>query len=326
MTINRRHFLRSSAYSLGTLGLAQFGLKQAFAADAATTIRMQAPWINDAEFIGYAIAKQLGLYKKQGITNEYLSGGPDVIIIASLLSNKCDVALGTPFDAAMAVSKQGAKLKIIGSQYQINPLGLISLSDNPVHSPQDLEGKVLATANQNRLLVTGIMKANNLKNVRIIPYHNDPSILTSGSADCLMDFITTAPYTIEQQGHTVVKATLTDLGMPIFNDCFIVQEDVLASKRDALIKWMRASREGWVENAKDLKKYPQLLKDTWLAGTGLPIEMNIYQNINQQPLISSPNGVFSMSDEDIASNLKTLSLMGANADEALFDTSLLKEI
>lgn len=326
MNTHRRNFFRTTGAALGAIGLGQMGMTSAFAQSNLPLISMQAPWINNAEFIGYAIAEKLGFYQQQGVANKYLSGGPDVIIEAALLSKKCDIALGTPFGSAMSVLNQGAKLKIIGTQYQINPLGIISLSDKPIHTAKDLEGKVLATANQNRLLVNGIMKANKLKNVRIIPYHNDPSVLTSGTADCLMDFITTAPYILEQQGKKITKATLTDLGMPIFNDCFIVQEDVLKAKRANIVKWLKASKQGWEENGKDLKKYPTLLADTWLAGTGIPLEMNIYQNSNQIDLLTSKNGYFSMSEQDIEANLRTLSLMGAKIDKSLFDTSLLAEI
>ena len=80
-----------------------------------------------------------------------LPGGPDVIPESSLLSNKSDLALTTPDTTAKAVVDHGADFKIIGTQYQKNPIGVVSLASNPVNEPKDLVGNTAASA-QARLL------------------------------------------------------------------------------------------------------------------------------------------------------------------------------
>lgn len=76
MRMNRRTFLHSAAATAAGLALPA-GL--AGRAKAATSITMQAAWINDAEFLGYFVAMDEGLYAKEGLELTYLSGGPDVI-------------------------------------------------------------------------------------------------------------------------------------------------------------------------------------------------------------------------------------------------------
>lgn len=51
-------------------------------------LTMQAAWINDAEFSGYFVAIENGYYRDEGINLKYLSGGPEVIPEASLLSGR----------------------------------------------------------------------------------------------------------------------------------------------------------------------------------------------------------------------------------------------
>ncbi len=84
MRMNRRTFLRSSAVAAAGLALPSAFAGRARAAGTALTL--QAAWINDAEFLGYFVAIDEGLYTKEGIELTYLSGGPDVIPESSLLT------------------------------------------------------------------------------------------------------------------------------------------------------------------------------------------------------------------------------------------------
>jgi hypothetical protein len=93
-----------------------------------------------------------------------------------------------------------------------------------------------------------------------------------------------------------------------------------------LVRWLRASRQGWVENFKDPAKYPALFKDSWFSGTGRSTANDVYTNTHDQPLIDTPQGIFSMSEEGIAANIKYLKSIGVQAERSMFDTSLLEKI
>ena len=67
-------------------------------------------------------------------------------------------------------------------------------------------------------------------------------------------------------------------------------------------------------------------ENTWFKGTGRSIENEIYFNTAQKPLIESPNGIFSMSEESIAANLEALSKVGIKGTREMFDTTLLAEL
>lgn len=89
-------------------------------ARAATPFDFQASWVNDAEFTGYFVALDQGLYAAEGLDLQYYSGGPDVIPESLLLAGKADLTLTTPDTTIKAVVEQGAPFKIIGAQYQKN--------------------------------------------------------------------------------------------------------------------------------------------------------------------------------------------------------------
>lgn len=321
LAFDRRRFL-SLAAAGATLPLT---LRKGF---AQTPLTMQAAWINDAEFAGYFAALDNGYYTEEGLELEYLSGGPDVIPESSIIAGKADLSLTTPDTTIKAIVDQGAPFKIIGAQYQKNPIGIVSLAKNPVNSPEDLVGKTLAVPPVNVISVEAILKLNGIDkaSVNIVPYAYDPTPLVNGEIDASLDFTTNVPYTISQLGEEATSFLLYDFGYTIFNDTVVVTEETLASKRAELVSWLRASRKGWEENFKDTEAYPPKFADTWFAGTGRSVENEIYFNGAQKPLMEAAGGIFSMSEEAIEGNISALGEVGITATREMFDTSLLEEI
>ena len=322
LAIDRRKFLKLSAAASAAVTLG------GRAASAATPLTMQAAWINDAEFAGYFAAIDKGYYSAEGLDLTYLPGGPDVIPESTIIAGKADLALTTPDTTVKAIAEQGAKFKIIGAQYQKNPIGLVSLASKPIKTPQDLVGKTLAVPPVNVISVEAMLKLNNIDRaqVNIVPYAYDPTPLIKGEIDASLDFTTNVPFTIKQAGPEAVSFLLYDFGFTIFNDTVVVTEDTLNAKRKELVSWLRASRKGWDENFVDPAAFPPMWADTWFKGTGRTVENEIYFNTAQKPLMVTEGGIFAMSEEAIEKNIKALSEVGIKATRDMFDTTLLAEI
>lgn len=295
---------------------------------ALTGLDMQSAWVNDAEFSGYFVAMAKGWYEEEGIDLTYLPGGPDVIPESSLLSGKAPLALTLPDTTIKAIVDDGAPFVIIGTQYQKNPLGVVSLAKNPINEPKDLVGRTLAVAPVATISVEAMLRASGVDRdeVRIVPYQYDPTPLLAGEIDASVDFTTNVPYTIEQSGEEAVSFLMYDFGYTIYNDTVVVTRDFLASDREACVGWLRASRRGWEENLADPDVYPPTFADTWFKGNGRTIENEIFFNNAQKPLIEAPGGIFSMSEEGIEANLKALADVGIKGTREMFDTSLLEEL
>ena len=321
MRMDRRGFI-GTATAAAALGA--FGRRAA----AATPLTMQAAWVNDAEFAGYFLAIDEGYYTAEGLDLTYLSGGPDVIPESSLLSAKADLALTTPDTTIKAIVEQGAPFKIIGAQYQKNPIGVVSLAKNPINEPKDLVGKTLAVPPVNVISVEAMLKLSGIdrSQVNIVPYAYDPTPLIKGEIDASIDFTTNVPFTIEQAGEKAHSFLLYDHGFTIYNDTVVVTEETLKAKRKELVAWLRASRKGWIENLADPALWPPKWENTWFKGTGRSIANEIYFNTAQKPLIETPAGIFALTEDGIAKNIAALAEIGINATPAMFDTTLLAEI
>ena len=318
--ISRRPMLGllAGAVAAGPLGRAR----------AATPFTFQASWVNDAEFMGYFIAQDQGWYAAEGLELTYLPGGPDVIPESALLSERADLTLTTPDTTIKAIVDQGAKFKIIAAQYQKNPIGVVSLAENPVGTPEDLVGKVLAVPPVNVISVEAMLKINGIdkRSLRIVPYAYDPTPLIKGEIDASIDFTTNVPYTIEQAGKRAISFLLYDEGFTIYNDTVVVTEETLKTRRKELVAFLRASRRGWEENLKDPSAWPPKFAESWFKGTGRTIENEVYFNKAQKPLIEHPQGVFTMTEADIAKNIEALAQVGVKATRDMFDTTVLAEL
>lgn len=323
-------FSRRRFGQLALAGAAGTALSAAFTrrAWAATPLTMQAAWINDAEFIGYFAAIEDGLYAAEGLDLTYLSGGPDVIPESSLLSGTAQVSLTAIETTVPAITNQGAKFKIIGAQYQKNPIGVVSLASSNINEPKDLIGKTLACPPVNLVSVQAMLKLNDVPEdqVRIVPYEYDPTPLIEGNIDASIDFTTNTPFTIKQAGKEASSFLLYDFGFTTFADTVVVTEETLAANRGDLVKWLRASRKGWDAVLADPEGYPTKYADSWFAGTGRTIENEIYFSAAQKPIIEHPEGVFALTEEAIAQNIEALGQVGITATRDMFDTTLLEEI
>jgi ABC-type nitrate/sulfonate/bicarbonate transport system substrate-binding protein len=322
--MRRRSFIRLVG---GGLGLTFAGPRWSpVNAAGLRSLSFQASWSNDAEFAGYFLAIDRGYYQQSGIDLNYFSGGPDLIPEASLVSGRADIALTVPETTAKAVASQGAKFKIIGTQYQKSPLGIVSLAKTQIRAPQDLKGKTLAVAPVNTLAVRAFLRLNQISNVRVVPYQYDPTSLLKGEIDASVDFVTNVPYTIKLSGAEPSSFLLYDFGFTVFNDTVVVTEEGLKSKRQDFVDWLRASRRGWEDNFAAAESVPKEFKGTWFKGTGRTIENEVFYNEAQKPLIVSPSGIFSMNDEDIEKNVRALTEIGLKVGRDLFDSSLLAEV
>jgi hypothetical protein len=188
-----------------------------------------------------------------------------------------------------------------------------------------LEGKVLAVPPVNMPGVLGMLKINGIakSSVRIVPYQFDPTPLIKGEIDASVDFVTDVPYTIGRAGKQAVSFLLYDNGVTLYGDTVVVAEEFLDANRALLVRWLRASRAGWVENFKDPAKYPTQFAHSWFSGTGRATENDVFTNTADKPLIDAPGGIFSMTEAGISANVGYLKSVGIAADRSMFDASLL---
>ncbi len=180
----------------------------------------------------------------------------------------------------------------------------------------------------NVISVASLLELNGVdpNDVQIVPYAYDPTPLITGQIDASVDFTTNVPFSIQQAGKEAYSFLLYDYGLTIYNDTVVVTDATLARRRSELVAFLRASRKGWNENFRYPDAWILKLGDSWLRDNDRSFENELFFDLAQQPLIEHPDGVFSMTEDDIAKNIEALARIGIRAPREVFDTSLLAEI
>jgi hypothetical protein len=255
---------------------------------------------------------------------EYYSGGPQVIPETAILSGKADLALATPETIARYILRDKVDLRIIGAQYQKNPIGIVSLAKSGIRTPADLRGKRLAVPPVNQPTAEALLKLNNIdiKDVELVPYTYDPRILINGTADASTDFVTNVPYVIKKLGGEPASFLMYDFGLTLYNDIVVVRGETLNTKFEELVLWMMGSMQGWQEAFKgdDFERIPRKFENTRFKDNGRTIDNEIEFNRNQAPLMKGEKGLFEMTVKGIQDNINALKVLNFGIPNDVFDT------
>ncbi|MDX6228320.1 MAG: hypothetical protein QOI76_1710 [Frankiales bacterium] len=306
----------------------------AAAAKAFGTIDYRLAWIKNVEFAGTYIADTKGYYKAEGFSKvNLIAGGPTAPPIETdVVTKKAFVGLSAP-DLVAAAVKAGAKLKIIGAQYQKNPFAIMSMTKTAIKTPQDMIGKKIGVQAANESVWNAFLKANKIDPSKItkVPVQFDPLPLTTGSVDGWFSFITNEPNDLRGKGFDVTTFLLADHNYPLVSECYVVLTDNISAQADKIKAMFRAEIKGWKDSTADPAEGATLAANVYGKGLGLKAAEQTLESKDQNALINSAdtkkNGIFTITPALIAQNIATLKFAGFNLTaEQLFDTSLIDAV
>jgi len=133
--------MKSLMKTTAVVALAAFGFSaSAMAADNKVTVQLK--WVAQAQFAGYFVAKDKGLYKAAGLDVTVKPGGPDIAPEQVIAAGGADVIVDW-MPAALAARDKGEPLVNIAQIFQKSGLELTCRKDSGVKTPADFKGKTL---------------------------------------------------------------------------------------------------------------------------------------------------------------------------------------
>ena len=324
--IHRRHFL---ATGIAALGASAFGFT-ARPALAQSPVSFQLSWLHSTQFAGSYIALDRGWWQEAGLDVTLLPGGPNAPVEPPVVSGSALVGISAADYTAAAV-EQGAPFKIIGVAMQNNPFAIASLSENPVNTPADLEGKRIGMALANTPVLQALCTLNdvNFDAIEIVPTQYSPQPLVTGEVDCLLSWATDLPVAMTIQGVDNTVMLMADHGYAVHSQTYIVTEESLANRREEIVALMAGEVRGWDAYRADTNAATDLTL-AMFPDAGLDLETQRLQAERQVPLMFSDltdaNGFGWWTDETVAANIETLALLGRGVTPDLWDRSILEEV
>jgi ABC-type nitrate/sulfonate/bicarbonate transport system substrate-binding protein len=292
---------------------------------------LQLSWTHSVQFGGSYLAAERGYYEAQGLDVSLSPGGPNVAGDAQTVSGQVLMNISGG-DGVARSNAEGANLIIVGTQYQRAPGTLLSLAENPITVPSELEGKSIGVAGPNNPTLDAFIALNGVDDAAVerVPSQYDPAEVVSGAVDCIFCFYNDLPVALGVQGIEYETLLLADFGFNPHSQTYTVRAESLEGpERDQLIRLLRGEILGWQAYETDyleaadvtIARYPD---------SGLDLETQQVQAEVQLDLMYSDdtaaNGFAWFTDEGVAENIELYAGLGIETDESMWDRSLLEEI
>ena len=212
-------------------------------AQALDRIVFATDWLAQAEHGGFYQALAEGTYRKHGLDVTIRQGGPQINGLQLVAAGQIDIAMGDGLQV-LSAAEQGVPLVAVAATFQKNPTVLIA-HPGPAKI-EDLKGKPIAIgAASNTTFWPWLRQQYGFTDDQkrpygfsVQPFLADPKLAQQG-------FATSEPFSIEKAGVRPTVFLLADLGYPPYSQVLIVTRPAAEKRRDALVRFVRASAEGW---------------------------------------------------------------------------------
>ncbi|MEM7047199.1 MAG: ABC transporter substrate-binding protein [Pseudomonadota bacterium] len=309
MAISRRTF------SIATTSM----IAAPFIARAATPVRFATNWYPQAEHGGHYQALALGLYRDAGLEVSIIPGGPRTYHAQALLAGKLDVRMGGSGTALNALG-QDAPLVTVAAFFQKDPQIIMAHPDAGIKTLQDLRGKPILISQIGRVTFWPWLQKNyNLQDEDIRPYTFSMAPLLAREADAQQGYLTSEPYTFEQQtGRQATVFLLADHGLPGYATTIETTRAKIAQDPDLIERFVQASIDGWHAYLHDdpspahdliLQENPKMTADHLTHSHRSMIEHGIIQSGDAKRL-----GIGAMTQEKWQDHLALIVKTGALPD------------
>ena len=250
----------------------------------------QLGWLKTSQWAGFYAAINNGYYRQAGISEDLISGGPDIIASSVVGAGHALVGEDDNNTALQAIAK-GEPLVMFATIYQRSPYSVFSYPSKSIRTLKDFAGMKVAIPPATRPLLDPLLqKAGvSLSSVHFVPVVNI-SQFTSHQVDAYFGFSTNQGVAIKQKGISFITTPNWDLGLKSYGNVLITRRETLAKQRALLVRYLRATIKGW-EYALAHPTQMGHLTVTKFAAPGDNLAAEIGQAVAQVALIKNPAGI-----------------------------------
>jgi len=241
---------------LGAAALAAALVGSTMAAQAADKLVLQLKWVTQAQFAGYYVAKDKGLYKDVGLDVEIKPGGPDINPSQVIAAGGADVVIDW-MPSALATREKGVPLVNIAQPFQKSGLELTCRKETGIKTPADFKGRTLGVwfgGNEYPFLswmsTLGIPTEGGPSGVTVLKQGFNVDPLLQKQADCISTMTYNEYWQVIDAGYKpeqLVVFKYENEGVATLEDGLYVMEDKLKDHAfvDKMARFVKASMKGW---------------------------------------------------------------------------------
>ncbi|CAN2049707.1 NitT/TauT family transport system substrate-binding protein [Candidatus Magnetomoraceae bacterium gMMP-1] len=210
------------------------------------TLRPQ--WVPQAQFAGYYMAVEKGLYENAGINIEIKNGGPGLIGLQEILSGNIDFATGW-LTSGLRMRGRGAELLLIGQFFQRPALMLIAKKEKNIDSIDKFTGHTLGVwPGDFQIPAKALFRKYKIRNVKVVNQAFSMDSFINGEIDIASAMKYNEYYQVLEAGvkkQDIVIFNYFELGLNLPEDGVYVHKDFWKKNPELCRKFIKASLEGW---------------------------------------------------------------------------------
>ncbi|RJF88237.1 ABC transporter substrate-binding protein [Oleomonas cavernae] len=225
-------------------------------AQAADKVTLQLKWVTQAQFAGYYVAKDKGLYEAAGLDVTINPGGPDIAPPQIIAGGGADVIIDW-MPSALASREKGVPLVNIAQPFKRSGMMLTCRKETGIKTPADFPGKTLGVwfyGNEYPFLSwmakLGIPTTGGPKGVTVLKQGFNVDPLLQKQADCISTMTYNEYWQIIEAGvkpEELIVFKYEDEGVATLEDGLYVLESKLKDPAfvDTMARFVKASMAGW---------------------------------------------------------------------------------
>ncbi len=216
-------------------------------------IVLQLKWIHQSQFAGFYLAEERGYYARERLRVEFLEGGPQVEVVASLLSGKADFSVVSSELVLKSRQKDKAPVTAIAAIYGKSAVVYAAKKISGILKPADFIGKSAAVQSlpessgefeyQFRAMVK--RQGLDISRIKLLPYDPSYASFYSGEADITAAYFSAGVVHIRSKGYEINLIWPNDYGIHFYSDTLITTDRMVARNPDLVERFLRASLLGW---------------------------------------------------------------------------------
>ncbi|HEV7156781.1 MAG TPA: ABC transporter substrate-binding protein [Caulobacteraceae bacterium] len=210
-------------------------------------IRFATDWRAEAEQGGFYEALANGEYAKRGLAVTIVPGGPGTNVPQLVAAGAVEMGIGSNSFIVMNLAAQHVPVKAVAAFMQKDPQVLIAHPDAGIRSIADMKGHPILLSDASISAFWVWLKAKygfTDDQVRKYTFNNGPFLADKRLVQ--QGYVTSEPYTIEQQGHIKPAVfLLADEGYPGYAAMVLAPDSMIAAHPAWVRAFVDASAAGW---------------------------------------------------------------------------------
>jgi NitT/TauT family transport system substrate-binding protein len=228
-------------------------------------VSLRLNWYLGGLHVPFYYGKERGFFSQEGIDLTINEGRGSANTVQVVAAGSDTFGMADSSSVILTASK-GAEIKSVMSLLNSTGFSVVSLAENGIKTPKDLEGKRVAVSPGDPLgsLLQAVCKANNVDCGKISMVQVDPAAkvvtVLEKKADALLGGADDQYFLIKQRGFNPAAMRYADWGANIVGMTIVARNETLQKNPDLVRRFVRASIKSWEE----AKKNPQAAVDAAL--------------------------------------------------------------